>query len=102
MDRLDHHYHRSWFDEHDRHNGPSRKIHWVRSAIRLRYWVRFVRLILPDALDLIRGSVLSATPMYPVQAPLPVTQNAPSLAFMWFLRSFASVSRFLSRLLLCS
>lgn len=36
--------------------------------------------------------MLSATPMYPIQAPLPVTQNAPALAFMWFLRSFASVS----------
>ncbi|KAN0082557.1 hypothetical protein V8E55_008352 [Tylopilus felleus] len=35
--------------------------------------------------------MLSATPMYPIQAPLPVTQNAPALAFMWFLRSFASV-----------
>jgi hypothetical protein len=35
--------------------------------------------------------MLSATPMYPIQAPIPVTQNAPALAFMWFLRSFASV-----------
>ncbi|KAF9236871.1 hypothetical protein BU15DRAFT_36301, partial [Melanogaster broomeanus] len=32
-----------------------------------------------------------ATMMYPIQAPLPVTQNAPALAFMWFLRSFAGV-----------
>ncbi|KAF9234174.1 major facilitator superfamily domain-containing protein, partial [Melanogaster broomeanus] len=32
-----------------------------------------------------------ATTMYPIQAPLPVTQNAPALAFMWFLRSFAGV-----------
>ncbi|KAF9236982.1 MFS general substrate transporter [Melanogaster broomeanus] len=31
------------------------------------------------------------TMMYPIQAPLPVTQNAPALAFMWFLRSFAGV-----------
>ncbi|KAF8435376.1 hypothetical protein L210DRAFT_3648570 [Boletus edulis BED1] len=29
--------------------------------------------------------------MYPVQAPLSVTQNAPALAFMWFLSSFAGV-----------
>ncbi|KAN0098036.1 hypothetical protein V8E55_002482 [Tylopilus felleus] len=35
--------------------------------------------------------LLSATPMYHIQAPLPVTQNAPSMAFMWFLRSLASV-----------
>ncbi|KAG8221503.1 MFS general substrate transporter [Butyriboletus roseoflavus] len=35
--------------------------------------------------------MLNATPMYPIQAPLPVMQNAPSLAFMWFLRSFATV-----------
>lgn len=39
-----------------------------------------------------RGRILSATSMYPIQAPLSVTQNAPALAFMWFLRSFASVS----------
>ncbi|KIJ59634.1 hypothetical protein HYDPIDRAFT_100308 [Hydnomerulius pinastri MD-312] len=32
-----------------------------------------------------------ATTMYPIQAPLSVTQNAPALAFMWFLRSFAGV-----------
>ncbi|KIJ65390.1 hypothetical protein HYDPIDRAFT_110438 [Hydnomerulius pinastri MD-312] len=32
-----------------------------------------------------------ATTMYPIQAPIPVTQNAPALAFMWFLRSFAGV-----------
>ncbi|KAF9236868.1 MFS general substrate transporter [Melanogaster broomeanus] len=32
-----------------------------------------------------------ATMMYPVLAPLPVTQNAPAFAFMWFLRSFAGV-----------
>ena len=30
--------------------------------------------------------------MYPIQAPLSVTQNAPALAFMWFLSSFAGVS----------
>ncbi|KAF8839383.1 MFS general substrate transporter [Paxillus ammoniavirescens] len=35
--------------------------------------------------------VLYTTTMYPIQAPLPVTQNAPALAFMWFLRSFAGV-----------
>ncbi|KAI9566090.1 MFS general substrate transporter [Boletus coccyginus] len=35
--------------------------------------------------------MLSATPMYPILAPLPVTQNAPALAFIWFLRSLASV-----------
>jgi len=32
-----------------------------------------------------------ATTVYPILAPLPVTQNAPALAFMWFLRSFAGV-----------
>ncbi|KAF9236981.1 major facilitator superfamily domain-containing protein [Melanogaster broomeanus] len=32
-----------------------------------------------------------ATMMYPILAPLPVAQNAPALAFMWFLRSFAGV-----------
>ncbi|KAF8548720.1 MFS general substrate transporter [Imleria badia] len=37
------------------------------------------------------AGILTATPMYPIQAPLPVTHNAPALAFMWFLRSFASV-----------
>ncbi|KAH0828929.1 hypothetical protein J3R83DRAFT_2353 [Lanmaoa asiatica] len=35
--------------------------------------------------------VLNATPMYPIQAPLPVTQNAPALAFMWFIRSFSTL-----------
>ncbi|KAI9572003.1 major facilitator superfamily domain-containing protein [Boletus coccyginus] len=35
--------------------------------------------------------MLQTTTMYPIQAPLPVTQNAPALAFMWFLRSFATV-----------
>ncbi|KAN0082553.1 Major facilitator superfamily domain containing protein [Tylopilus felleus] len=35
--------------------------------------------------------LLSATPMYPIQASLPVTQNATSMTFMWFIRSFASV-----------
>ncbi|KAH0828707.1 Mfs1.2 [Lanmaoa asiatica] len=35
--------------------------------------------------------MLSATPMFPIQALLPVTQNAPALAFMWFIRSFAIV-----------
>ena len=45
-----------------------------------------------DALRLTHGSTLTATPMYPIQAPLPVTQNASALAFMWFLRAFASVS----------
>ena len=45
-----------------------------------------------DALDLFRGRLLSATPMYPIQASLPVTQNATSMTFMWFIRSFASVS----------
>ncbi|KAF8443970.1 major facilitator superfamily domain-containing protein [Boletus edulis BED1] len=35
--------------------------------------------------------MLCATSMYPIQAPLPVTQNAPALAFMWFLRAFAAV-----------
>ncbi|KAI9566089.1 major facilitator superfamily domain-containing protein [Boletus coccyginus] len=35
--------------------------------------------------------MLSATLMFPIQAPLPVTQNAHALAFMWFLRAFASV-----------
>ncbi|KAH0828709.1 major facilitator superfamily domain-containing protein [Lanmaoa asiatica] len=35
--------------------------------------------------------MLIMTPLFPIQAPLPVTQNAPALAFMWFLRSFASV-----------
>ncbi|KAH0828699.1 major facilitator superfamily domain-containing protein [Lanmaoa asiatica] len=44
-----------------------------------------------NRVHLTRHSLLSATPMYPIQAPLPVTQNAPALAFMWFLRSFASV-----------
>ncbi|KAG8217053.1 MFS general substrate transporter [Butyriboletus roseoflavus] len=36
--------------------------------------------------------ILHTTTVYPIQAPLPVTQNAPALAFMWFLRSFATVS----------
>jgi len=35
---------------------------------------------------------LYATTVYPIQAPLSVTQNAPALAWMWFLRSFAGVS----------
>jgi hypothetical protein len=35
---------------------------------------------------------LYAMTMYPIQAPLSVTQNAPALAWMWFLRSFAGVS----------
>ena len=43
-------------------------------------------------LALIHGSVLNATQVYPIQAPLPVTQNAPALAFMWFVSSFAAVS----------
>jgi MFS family permease len=34
---------------------------------------------------------LYAMTMYPIQAPLSVTQNAPALAWMWFLRSFAGV-----------
>ncbi|KAI9572008.1 major facilitator superfamily domain-containing protein [Boletus coccyginus] len=34
---------------------------------------------------------LYATTMYPIQAPLSVTQNASALAWMWFLRSFAGV-----------
>lgn len=38
------------------------------------------------------ASALYTTTMYPIQAPLPVTQNAPALAWMWFLRSFAGVS----------
>ncbi|KAF8554529.1 MFS general substrate transporter [Imleria badia] len=37
------------------------------------------------------AGMLTATPMYPIQAPLPVNQNASALAFMWFIRSFASV-----------
>ncbi|KAF8553128.1 hypothetical protein OG21DRAFT_1281152 [Imleria badia] len=37
------------------------------------------------------GGVMNATPMYPIQAPLSVTQNAPALTFMWFLSSFAGV-----------
>lgn len=35
---------------------------------------------------------LSATTVYPIQAPLSVTQNASALTWMWFLRSFAGVS----------
>ncbi|KAG9308139.1 MFS general substrate transporter [Chiua virens] len=34
---------------------------------------------------------LNATNIYPIQAPLSVTHNAPALAWMWFLRSFAGV-----------
>ena len=45
-----------------------------------------------DTLAFTHGSMLHSTPPYPIQAPLPVTQNAPALAFMWFLRSFATVS----------
>ncbi|KAH0836447.1 MFS general substrate transporter [Lanmaoa asiatica] len=44
-----------------------------------------------DTPALTHGSVLNATPMYPIQAPLPVTQNAPALAFMWFTRSFSTL-----------
>ena len=32
-----------------------------------------------------------STTVFPVQAPLPVSQNAPALAFLQFLRSFAGV-----------
>ena len=92
MDRLDHHYHCAWFDEYDPRNGLYRKTHWVRSAARLRCRVCRVRWSSFHAPDLVPGRVLSATPMYPIQAPLPVAQNAPSLAFMWFIRSFAAVS----------
>lgn len=35
-----------------------------------------------------------STTVFPVQAPLSVEQNAPALAFLQFLRSFASVSGF--------
>ena len=39
----------------------------------------------------IHGSGLNAAVMYPILAPLSVTQNAPALAFMWFLSAFAGV-----------
>ena len=39
----------------------------------------------------IHGSGLNASFMYPIVAPLSVTQNAPALAFMWFLAAFAGV-----------
>ena len=57
-------------------------------------FVVFVGSGLPssDFRVLTHGSILTATPMYPILAPLPVSHNAPALAFMWFLRSFASVS----------
>ena len=45
-----------------------------------------------DTLVLIHDRMLHPTSTYPIQAPLPVKQNAPSLAFMWFLCSFATVS----------
>ena len=45
-----------------------------------------------DAAATLRSRTLYATTMYPIQAPLSVTQNAPALAWMWFLRSFAGVS----------
>ncbi|KAG8219166.1 hypothetical protein J3R82DRAFT_4936 [Butyriboletus roseoflavus] len=35
--------------------------------------------------------MLHATFMYPIQAPLPVMQNASAFPFTWFLRSFATV-----------
>ncbi|KAF8553804.1 MFS general substrate transporter [Imleria badia] len=37
------------------------------------------------------AGVVNAALMYPVLAPLSVTQNAPALAFMWFLSAFAGV-----------
>ena len=39
----------------------------------------------------IHDSVVNAALMYPILAPLSVTQNAPALAFMWFLSAFAGV-----------
>ena len=41
---------------------------------------------------LTHGSILQTTTMYPIQSPLPVTQNATALSFMWFLRVFATVN----------
>ncbi|KAF8546204.1 MFS general substrate transporter [Imleria badia] len=37
------------------------------------------------------AGMLAGTALYPIQAPLPVALNAHALAFMWFLRSFASL-----------
>ncbi len=39
-----------------------------------------------------------STTVFPIQAPLPVSQNAHALAFLQFLRSFAGVSCHSSRL----
>ncbi|KAF8121641.1 hypothetical protein EV363DRAFT_1301762 [Boletus edulis] len=35
------------------------------------------------------GMDMTVTLACPIQAPVPVTQNAPALAFMWFLRDFS-------------
>ncbi|KAF8550726.1 hypothetical protein OG21DRAFT_1468300 [Imleria badia] len=53
----------------------------IRTFLVSRLWV----LTTPCA------RVLYAAAVYPIQAPLSVTQNAPALAWMWFLRSFAGV-----------
>ncbi|KAN0073586.1 hypothetical protein V8E55_012193 [Tylopilus felleus] len=37
------------------------------------------------------GGILNVPSVYPIKAPSSVTQNAPELAFMWFLSSFVGV-----------
>ncbi|KAF8419977.1 hypothetical protein L210DRAFT_3575920 [Boletus edulis BED1] len=49
--------------------------------------------ILSRTISLVHKLQCTEPPMYPVQAPLSVTQNAPALAFMWFLSSFAGEDR---------
>jgi hypothetical protein len=54
-----------------------------------------------ECLLMMHGSLLIKTPqnsinyavsVYPIQAPLPITQNALALSFLSFLRAFAGVS----------
>ncbi|KAG6369246.1 major facilitator superfamily domain-containing protein [Boletus reticuloceps] len=49
---------------------------------------KFIAYVIPLGWGM---GMVTVTLAYPIQAPIPVAQNAPALAFMWFLRSFASV-----------
>lgn len=50
------------------------------------------KLSLFDLRSSISGRILNVPSVYPIKAPSSVTQNAPELAFMWFLSSFVGVS----------
>lgn len=83
--------HWTWSPQHSQRRHVCRQVGWVQSSSWSWHWVRTA--VIFELLYLIFfASCEFATTIFPVQAPLPVTLNAPSMAFLLFIRTFASVS----------